>query len=395
MDMRSLSPASKRALIVGGGLGGLSMALALQQRHWNVRVYEKAPELREIGAGIVLPANAMHILEKFGVADRVRALGSPVKKAEIRTWDGKRLLDVPVHQQAQRYGSYSYLIHRPLLQGILYDRLQPDTVVFDKKLYAIEQEGEKITGVFSAHHTDTGDVLIGADGVHSAVRRILWGDISLRYAGFTAIRGISRFVDERFPVELGGGFEAWGRGKRFGFSHLGQGLLLWFAAVNVPEGFFIRNFPSTPYKKIALDLFRGWWHPIEAVIASTAESSILVHDVFDFHPLKKWGRGCATLLGDAAHAMLPNLGQGGAQAWEDAWTLARCLDEYPQISEAFWQYERLRIPRTTHIVHRARRMGAMMQREHPFVIALRNAMLRVVPVRIQMKQLDSLMRYTL
>ncbi|MCG1020974.1 FAD-dependent monooxygenase [Sutcliffiella horikoshii] len=377
---------SKTALIIGGGLAGLSAALALQHLGWNVSVYEKANELKELGAGIVLSANAIKALEKLGVAEQVRKIGSPVKKAEIRTWDGKLLVNVPVHKQAKLYGTYSYLIYRPDLQSILYEKLKQETVIFGKKLIRIEQDAAKITAIFEDGEEAEGDLLIGADGVHSEVRKSIIGSTPSRYSGFTAIRGISNFDDDRFPVELGGGFEAWGPGKRFGFSHLGSGRIFWFSAINTPQGTMIT---IEDRKKAALETFKSSFEPIEAVIESTNESDILLHEIFDRSPLKYWSKGRATLIGDAAHPMLPNLGQGGAQALEDALVLSRSLEKYPNnVQQAFIMYEKIRIPRTTQVVRGSRAMARLMQLENPLAIDFRNLMLRSMPDSVQIKRLE-------
>jgi 2-polyprenyl-6-methoxyphenol hydroxylase-like FAD-dependent oxidoreductase len=376
----------KTAMIIGGGLGGLSAAIALQQLGWNVSVYEKAKELKELGAGIVLSANAIKALEKLGVAEQVRKAGSPVKKAEIRTWDGKLLVNVPIHKQAKLYGTHSYLIYRPDLQSILYKKLKQETVLFGKKLIRIEKDAAKITAIFEDGEEAEGDLLIGADGVHSEVRKSIIGSTPSRYSGFTAIRGISNFEDDRFPVELGGGFEAWGPGKRFGFSHLGSGRIFWFSAINTPQGTMIT---TEDRKKAALEKFKGSFEPIEAVIESTNESDILLHEIFDRSPVKYWSKGRATLLGDAAHPMLPNLGQGGAQALEDALVLSRSLEKYPDnVQQAFKVYEKIRIPRTTQVVRGSRAMARLMQLENPLAIHFRNLMLRAMPDTVQVKRLE-------
>ncbi|WP_207634154.1 FAD-dependent monooxygenase [Halalkalibacter urbisdiaboli] len=389
--MGKTTESTESTIVIGGGVGGLSVANALQQVGRKVSVYEKAIELKEAGAGIVLAANAMWALEKLGVAEKVRTIGSPVKKAEIRTWDGKLLVDVPVHEQAKRNGTYSYLIYRPDLQQILYQKLKPDTVVFDRKLVRIEQDSSSIRAIFENGDVSEGDLIIGADGVHSQVRKTIIGSTPLRYSGFTAFRGISHFESANFPVELGGGFEAWGFGKRFGFSHLGKGRIFWFAAINAPQGQLIT---IEERKKTALQLFKGWWEPIEAVIGSTDESNILVHEIFDRSPVKHWSQGRATLLGDAAHPMLPNLGQGGAQAMEDALVLARCLKAQPDhVQQACRKYEQVRVPRTTKVVRKSRMMGRLMQLQNPFAIECRNLLLRTMPDSFQIKRLEWLFNY--
>ncbi|NKE06597.1 2-polyprenyl-6-methoxyphenol hydroxylase [Bacillus selenatarsenatis] len=377
--------------MIGAGIGGLSAAIALQQIGQRVKVYERASELKEMGAGIILSANAIKALEKLGVADQVREAGSPVKKAEIRTPDGQLLVNMPVLKQAERYGTYSYLIYRPDLQRILYEKLALDTVILGKKFSRLEQHQENITSMFEDGEIVYSKFLIGADGVHSRVRQNILGDSPMRYSGFTALRGISRFEDDRFPVELGGGFEAWGNGKRFGFSHLGKGRVFWFAAINTPQG---KLLAAQNKKQVALEHFKSWWGPITNVIDSTDEEDILVHEIYDRKPIKKWHKGRVTLLGDAAHPMLPNLGQGGAQAMEDALMLTRYLKRFPQdVEQALNKYEQKRIPRVTKIVHGSRMMARMMQLENPMAVKARNQLLRKLPDELKIKRLDWILGY--
>ncbi|MNH98033.1 FAD-dependent urate hydroxylase [compost metagenome] len=389
--MRTQAAVNKKALVIGAGIGGLSAAIALQREGWQVEVAEQAPELRGEGAGIVLAANAIKALRKLGLTDKVQLLGAPVGKAEIRTWDGKPLTEVPTSKQAKLYGTPSYLIHREALHSLLYRQLAPTTSVqFNKKLIGWEQDDNQVTAFFEDGSQATGDVLIGADGIHSSVREQILGNTLLRYSGYTAIRGISLFNDERYDGHIGGGFEAWGPGKRFGYSNLGQGRIFWFGAINSPAG---SHLPKGERKQAALHHFQGWYDPIEAVITAAEEASILAHDIYDGKPATSWSKGRVTLLGDAAHPMMPNLGQGGAQAMEDAVVLGQCLSTsaHPNIETALIAYERLRIPRTTKVVRQSRMMGSMVQLENPVAISIRNLLLRNMPADMQMKRLHWLL----
>ncbi|UVI32699.1 FAD-dependent monooxygenase [Paenibacillus spongiae] len=379
----------KTAIVIGAGIGGLSAAIALQQIGWRVKIFDKVSELADVGAGIVLAANAMKALERLGAAEQVRRRGAAVGKAEVRTWDGKLIVDLPTARQAERYGTPGYLIHRGELQKVLLQQLRPETEVkLGYKLVSWDMTGSQVTACFEDGSKTEGALLIGADGVRSAVRERLFGSEPLRYSGFTALRGIAAYDDPHYSAELGGGFEAWGPGKRFGFSHLGQGRVFWFAAINSPADAHVARGLR---KQAALQHFQGWYNPIEAVIEATEESAILSHPIYDRKPLKAWSTGCVTLLGDAAHPMLPNLGQGGAQAMEDAVVLAFSLQSASGIPEALAMYERLRIGRTARMVSQSRKMGRMVQLENPLAVAARNALLRTIPAGFQVKQLDWIM----
>jgi 2-polyprenyl-6-methoxyphenol hydroxylase-like FAD-dependent oxidoreductase len=375
-----------KALVIGGGIGGMCAAIALQQAGWHVSLYERASEFTKLGAGIGLAANAMKVLGKLGVADKVREQGAPLGKAEIRTWDGKLIVDLPIAKQVKLYGTSTYIIHRSALQSILFEHLASNTSIqLNKKLLDWNQNEDSVTAAFEDGTEAVGDILSGADGIRSTVRKQLLGPTALRYSGFTALRGVSIYTDERYSKDVGGGFEAWGSGKRFGYSHLGGESIYWFAAINSQLGL---KLPSGERKQAALSHFKGWYHPIEAVIAATDESAILSHDIFDCRPVANWGERRVTLLGDAAHPMLPNLGQGGAQAIEDAWVLAQCLQgDIADAPSALRIYEKLRIPRTTKVVRQSRRMGRLVQMENPAAIALRNGMLRIIPSGIQVNRL--------
>lgn len=392
--MTNILPITRKAIIIGAGIGGLTTALFLQKQGWEVVIYEKKKELSEFGAGIVLAANAMHILTELGLAEQVRVAGAKVGMAEIRSWDGKPITSVPVSKQAAQYGTYSYLIHRAKLQMILFRQLNERTTVYmNKKLITFEQDPHQVVVHFDDGTEDTGHILIGADGIHSRVAHLLFSLDQLRYSGFRAFRGITTFLDQRYIPEIGGGFEAWGRGRRFGFSQIGEGQVFWFAAINAAPGIGVDR-----KKDYVLKQFEGWHNPIEQAIQSTDEGSILTHDIHDRKQLERWSRGRVTLLGDAAHPMLPNLGQGGAQAMEDALVLARFLEgisifSLSSVAAAFHSYESNRKPRINQVVRQSRRMARIVQMSNPAAIMLRNQVLRFLPDAVQMKQLDWLLGY--
>ncbi|WP_096153295.1 FAD-dependent monooxygenase [Bacillus sp. FJAT-45066] len=379
----------KKALVIGAGIGGLCTAIALQQKGWNVSIWEKSNKLSGLGAGIVLAPNALYALELLGVAKKVREQGSPVKDAHILSSDGKKIITLPTDLQAKKHGTYSYLIHRGILQNILLEKINDNIELhLNKELKQLKQTEQKVTAIASVGYEEDGNILIGADGIHSKVREFIFGPSPLRYSGYTALRGVCQ-LDMNTPGNEEGGFEAWGRGKRFGFTKIGEGKYFWFAAVNSSEG---KKLNLGERKEAALHFLKDWCHPIEEVIQATSESDILHHDIYDRRPLSTWSEGRVTLLGDAAHPMLPNLGQGGAQAMEDAIVLAHTLEKNPA-NRAFQEYEEKRIPRTTKIVNQSRKMARLVQMESQIMLRTRNTLFRNVSAALFASRMNWVVGY--
>lgn len=382
---------TKKAIIIGAGIGGLCTAIELQRIGWKVSIWDKANSLTGLGAGIILAPNAMFVLEKLGVANDIRNQGSKVDKAVILSWDGKEIMCLPTDTQAQRYGTHSYLIQRGALQSILLERLHKETNLHtQKELLQFSESEHKVTALSKDGSTEVADLLIGADGLHSKVRELLFGPQPLRYSGYTALRGICTLENKGLIDDHGGGFEAWGKGKRFGFTKIGEGKYFWFTAINAPKN---KEIPKLERKNKALHLLNGWCDPIKAIIQATHTNDILHHDIFDRAPLSNWSSNRVTLLGDAAHPMLPNLGQGGAQAMEDAFVLTQSLNSTTDISKALKEYEKKRVPRTTKVVKQSRRMGRLVQLENPLILKARNTMLKRLPTNLFINRMHWVVGY--
>jgi 2-polyprenyl-6-methoxyphenol hydroxylase-like FAD-dependent oxidoreductase len=197
-------------------------------------------------------------------------------------------------------------------------------------------------------------------------------------------------------LPCGRGFESWGRGARFGCTHIGRGRIYWFATANAPAGVGDGPLggPAGPKAKL-LRHFGDWHDPIRELIETTEEGAILRTDIYDRAPLGEiWGEGAVTLLGDAAHPMTPNLGQGACQAMEDAVVLARCLAERNvSTADALRRYERLRAARVAMLVRRSRRVGIVGQVANPLLCRLRDRALALIPPRAQLRQLEEVVGY--
>jgi 2-polyprenyl-6-methoxyphenol hydroxylase-like FAD-dependent oxidoreductase len=375
----------RHAIIIGGGIGGLASAIALGRIGWSVSIYERAPELREVGAGLALWANAVRALEKLGVAAAVRALQPPTPSGGIYTWRGAPLITDTSAALAQRVGEISVVLHRADLLAILRQNLPSDSLTLGKQCVHVEQNAAGVTAQFADGTAAQADLLIGCDGIRSVVRAQLAGDGEPLYAGYMAYRAVTPFDSAR--VQAG---EYWGRGTRFGIAPLSGRRVYWFATRNAPPG--THEVPEATHARLRTT-FRSWCSPIPEIIAATDPAVILQNDIADRPPLACWSVGRVTLLGDAAHPMTPNLGQGACQALEDAVVLASCLDGTTDLGGALRAYEQRRRERTSQIVRQARRIGQVGQWQHPLACALRDALTRHILTRAQDRQLDQLIGY--
>jgi 2-polyprenyl-6-methoxyphenol hydroxylase-like FAD-dependent oxidoreductase len=374
---------AKRVIVIGGGIGGLTAAIALTRAGVDVDVYERVPEMAAVGAGISLWKNALAALDRIGVYDAVRRYGVSGIGAGLRSSDGRLLVGAGSTELSDRFGDFVIVIHRAVLQRILLDATGAGRVRLGHACTSIESTDRGVTARFANGHVAEGDALIGADGLHSVVRASLHGDTPPVYRGYTAWRGVVAFDHTRLKIG-----ETWGRGQRFGQIPMSEGQVYWFATANVPAG---QTSPDGERAEL-LRRFRGWHDPIEALLSATPDRAILRNDMYDREPIRDWGRGRVTLLGDAAHPMTPNLGQGGCQAIEDAVVLASVLKDVAsaEVPHALRTYEARRVKRTSMIVTNSRRVGAMAQIENPMLVAMRNALVRTIGGRMQARQIASL-----
>lgn len=342
-----------RIAIIGGGIGGLTTAIALRQVGFEPEVYEQAPALLDVGAAIAIWPNAMRILARLGLADKILEKAGVIE--EIRWLDQKGWLINRVSI------STALALHRADLQSILVQALPP--IHLGHTLISYTQPGDKVIAIFANGLTTEADFLIGADGIHSRVRAQFINDGEPVYRGYTVWRGISPAVPPMIPPATA--LEIHGRGKRFGIGPVGLGRLGWWASANDAGDL--------------LSLFEGWYQPVLELIDSTPRSSILKTDAFDRPPNKSWGSGRMTLLGDAIHPTTPNLGQGGCLAMEDATVLARCFHKYGASEEALRAYERCRYRRTSAVSKYSRYYGSIGQWENIWARGFRKTTLALVP----------------
>ncbi len=379
----------RKALIIGSGIGGLAVAIALKQIGYTVALFERVARLREVGAGLSLWANAIKALDALGLGDEIRALALPETAAGIRTAKGDLLMRTTNAQLEAQFGDLSVMVHRAELHDLLRKAFAQEIrlgMACTAVSAAVSAAGSGVTAHFQNGEAVQGDLLIGADGLHSRVRAQLHGQQPPTYAGYTAWRGVVPF--DITQLQTG---ESWGHGARFGQVPMQGNRVYWFAAHSRAAG---QQSPDGEKAEL-LRIFGAWHNPIRALLEATPEAAILHNDIYDRPPLKAWGHETMTLLGDAAHPMTPNLGQGACQALEDAIVLAKQLQRNADIPTALRAYEALRIPRTSLIVQQSRWVGWVGQWTNPVAVAGRNFLVKHLLARLQYGQLAPIIGYDL
>jgi 2-polyprenyl-6-methoxyphenol hydroxylase-like FAD-dependent oxidoreductase len=361
-----------RAVVVGAGIGGLGAAIALERAGAEPTVIERAPELQEAGFGLVLSANAVMALHTLGLRESVAIRGTRVRRAEIRNPRGDLLTLIDY----EALGWETYGILRSELQHAMVEAVPTERLLLGRTCVGATEIGEAL---LDGGEAVAADVVVGADGVRSAVRRSLFGEESLRYGGHRAWRAGTRFDDERVRDRF---VEVWGVGGGFGFGPAGAGRVYWYCFEVVPEG---APAPKRPRDEF-LRRYSAWFDPIPALIESTEPDAIEPTFTYDRPPRRTWGRGRVTLLGDAAHPMKPNIGQGAAQALEDAVVLGSCIAGNPDPEEALREYERRRTRRANSVVRASRRAGRAAEVRSVIGARVRDAVMKALPDRLAIAQ---------
>jgi 2-polyprenyl-6-methoxyphenol hydroxylase-like FAD-dependent oxidoreductase len=373
----------KTFAIIGGGIGGLTLAIALQRKGFNVKVYENTPEFKPLGAGLVLAANAVKAFTEIGISEEVLQAGKVLKVLRIRDTRGNILTETDADQINAKFGLINnFTIHRADLHEVLVKLLAPGTIELSKGCIDIDQAKSGVTIYFHDGSTVQADYVIACDGIHSAIRKKLLPESYPRYAGYTCWRAVTDQVPTH--VNMDETCETWGPGRRFGIVPLSKNRIYWFACLNAAANDSgMRSFKSADL----IDQFRNFHFPVTDILKNTDDSKIIWNDIIDIKPLKKFAFGKVLLLGDAAHATTPNLGQGACMAIEDAAILANCIEDYSTAEEAFTRFETKRITRTTTIVNNSWRIGKIAQLQNPLLISLRNTALKLTPQSVAEKQI--------
>lgn len=374
---------TRTALIVGAGIGGLSAGIALRQAGWHIRIFERATSPRELGFGLGLAPNAIDALRSLGIADQIIARGFQPTRAELRRMDGTVLKRVDLPRQALRGPMVIAL--RSALHGALLEAVGPGAVTPNSDAVGFTVSGPRVSLQLANGDAIEGDLLVGADGTGSIVRQVLHpSEPPPRRCGIVAVRGAVHGVQHHL-------------GDLHGVYYLGPGVesaiirasdtgIYWFLSlarqlvpIGMTEPAAILNHMAPRFD----DTFRA---------ITSATDDLRYDELVDRDPIPYWGRNMVTLLGDAAHPLLPHTGQGAAQAIVDAVTLGTRLKGDVDIAPALRSYERDRMSRTAKLVRQGRRTARIMRMTNPFGCYLREAVLRMIPVRAMVKLLTAVNR---
>ena len=371
----------ERVLVVGGGIAGLAIAGGLTRAGIRCVIAERSKTWRPTGAGIILNVNAMAALDKLGLANRVRDRGFRLRKGAITDRNGRNLAQTNFGVLDAEFGP-TLSIHRAELHTALLEGASAADILLDTSLERMVQHADEVEVRLTNGREERFDLVIGADGIGSRVRELTFGHVPTEYSGYTCWRFV---VDAQ--LEQSTMCEMWGRGKRFGVVPIGKNRFYIFAVANAardtpdPEPGRLERFRKK---------FSDFGGPVPTLLAALHDPNELLHNDLCAIPVGNWFDGRVVLIGDAAHAMTPNMGQGAGMALEDAAVLVELLKTGVEVSQALQSYQARRAGRVSWVQNQSRRIGQIGQLENALACRLRNTVLKLVPDRVSTSALRRL-----
>ncbi|MCL1688356.1 hypothetical protein BAS09_18200 [Elizabethkingia ursingii] len=367
-------------VIIGAGIAGLTCAIAFEKLGYKTILFEAASEIKAVGAGIGLAGNAIGALKVLGIEESIISMGNQLNNFPILDQNGKLIYTVSSEKIKKKFKVENFTIHRASLHKILLDQLRSTEIHLQKELKEIRSEDNYYRLIFKDNSEFKTKYLIGADGINSQVRNFIAPNSKIRFAGYDCWRGV---IDNTFHIKNGS--ETWGKNGRFGIVPLANNKVYWFLCLNRKH----RN-AGKQSKAELMDLFKDYHYPILQIITATSESQILYNPINDLKPQEIYTKNKILLIGDAAHATTPNLGQGACQAIEDVATLYQLILKSDSIEESFNIFAKKRLKRTHFITNTSWKIGKIAQFENPIAIIIRNFIFRVLPSSINNRQLEKI-----
>ncbi|MHC5202504.1 FAD-dependent monooxygenase [Myroides sp. LJL119] len=365
--------------IIGGGIAGLTMGIALERANIPYTVYEATSQIKPVGAGIALASNAMQVYRYLGLEDLIAQKGMAISKVLLTDMRLKELTSSDLAYFKDKYKLENIAIHRHELHQVLLEAIPKNRVVLNKRLQNItKQENGDYLLTFSDTTTCVAQYIIGADGLRSKVREHLFGQAILRDAHQVCWRGTLQY--DMGSLYDNTAIEAWGKAKRFGFVKLDSKTLYWYFLIN--QDLYNNNMSLNSYL-----------HQIDPQVADfirkTPDEAIFKDKIFDLKPLESWHKHRVCLIGDAAHATTPNLGQGACQGIEDVYVISKLLQRFP-LELALMKFSAIRRPKALKVVKHSWLLGKVAQIKNPVFVQIRNMCFKYMPEFLKQKQMQML-----
>jgi len=371
--------------IIGAGVAGLSAAITLQNLGREFHLFEQVKELKGIGAGFGLAANAMQALEYIGLRNEVEKIGYYLDSFAILNQKGEILVNPNTNKLSEKYDQKNFAIHRSDLHLFLLSKLNRSNLSLGKRAIRLNQQNDYIELYFEDGSIHRTKYLIISDGVKSPLRQQLVPDSKPRYSGYSCWRA----TIDNSNLNLQKGSETWGNKGRFGLTPLVNNRIYWYACINGPQ-------QSPKFKDFGIqDLknqFSNYHAPIQEVLSRTLDSQLIWSDIIDIKPLKNFAYNNILIIGDAAHACTPNMGQGACQALEDVAILNNELQKDQSVNTAFLSFEKRRLARTKYITDTSKLIGEVAQWENKLLISVRNNLMKIMPDKMNQQALIKLFK---
>jgi len=366
--------------IIGAGIGGLTTALAFEKKGIEYEVFEKSPELTDVGAGIWLAPNALQVFEHLNILNDIKSVGNSIDQITIGKADLYPLSNTHQDSMRKRFGFSTIAIHRAELQKVLAKKIPYEKLKFGKGFnYFEELSNGKIKVTFEDNSTTETDYLIGADGINSKVRKQLFPKSTTRYSGQTCWRGVA---DINLAKEYEHtAFELWGNQIRFGISKIASNKVYWFAVALSEKN---QKDDTKIIQERLINMYTKFHPLVIQLIKATPLDKILRNDISDLNLLDKWHKNNSCLIGDAGHATTPNMGQGGGQAIEDAYYLSNLIEKNPN-ENVFELFQQKRQSKVHTIVKQSWTTGQLAHWKYGK--RLRNFLLKNMPKKILEKKM--------